>query len=118
MKAVLLKENQQIAVEEVREPELLKNTDVIIKIIKSAICGSDIHIKEGMIPVNPGTIMGHEFMGVVESVGSDVARFNPAIAFQRRPRCGVGHVRPANEGKLSIVRRLIYGAAVNCWGLI
>ncbi len=110
MKAVLLKENQQIAVEEVREPELLKNTDVIIKIVKSAICGSDIHIKEGMIPVNTGTIMGHEFMGVVESVGSDVARFKPGDRVSAPPAVWCGACPACKRGQAQ------YCETLNIWG--
>lgn len=78
MKAVVLQTGNQFAVEEVPEPKLQKNNDVIIKVTKAAICGSDIHAKHGLIPgIAPGTVIGHEFVGVVEEVGSDVTRFKP-----------------------------------------
>ena len=57
----------------VADPQLLNPHDAIIKITRTAICGSDLHLFDGFIPtMEAGDIMGHEFMGIVEEVGKDV----------------------------------------------
>jgi threonine dehydrogenase-like Zn-dependent dehydrogenase len=57
----------------VPDPTLLNPHDAILKITRTAICGSDLHLFDGMIPtMEQGDILGHEFMGIVEEVGRDV----------------------------------------------
>jgi threonine dehydrogenase-like Zn-dependent dehydrogenase len=57
----------------VADPTLLNPHDAIIKITKTAICGSDLHLYDGFIPtMEAGDVLGHEFMGIVEEVGKDV----------------------------------------------
>lgn len=76
MKAVVLQSNHQFKIEEVKEPQLAEPTDVLVKVTTAAICGSDIHAKHGLIPgIPPGTIIGHEFVGVVTETGNGVKRF-------------------------------------------
>jgi alcohol dehydrogenase len=78
MKAVVLQSNHQFAIEEVPEPRLTTPTDVLVNVTTAAICGSDIHAKHGLIPgIPPGTIIGHEFVGVVAETGTGVKRFKP-----------------------------------------
>ncbi|VBB43098.1 conserved hypothetical protein [uncultured Desulfatiglans sp.] len=78
MKAVVLMEGQRVGMAEVPEPRLQKNDDVLVEVKAAAICGSDIHIKHGQLPgIAPGTVMGHEFVGVVRETGGDVSRFKP-----------------------------------------
>jgi alcohol dehydrogenase len=92
MKAVVLKEKGQLALEDVPEPQLKENSDVIVRVTTAAICGSDIHIKHGLVPgVAPGTIMGHEFMGVIDRTGSEVTRFKPGdrVAVPAAVWCGI-----------------------------
>jgi threonine dehydrogenase-like Zn-dependent dehydrogenase len=73
MKAVILQKGNQFALNDLPEPELQSDTDVIVKVTTAAICGSDIHIKHGLLPgISPGTVMGHEFVGVVEKIGKSV----------------------------------------------
>jgi alcohol dehydrogenase len=65
-----------LEVKEVPEPKLEKPTDAILKVTTASICGSDIHIKHGMMPwIKPGTIIGHEFVGIIEEVGVGVSKF-------------------------------------------
>src|SRR4051812_22435815 len=55
------------------EPELEHPNDVILRVTRSAICGSDLHLYHGLVPdTRVGTTFGHEFVGVVEEVGSSV----------------------------------------------
>jgi threonine dehydrogenase-like Zn-dependent dehydrogenase len=57
----------------VADPQLLNPHDAIIKITRTAICGSDLHLYDGFIPtMESGDILGHEFMGIVEEVGKEV----------------------------------------------
>jgi threonine dehydrogenase-like Zn-dependent dehydrogenase len=57
----------------VADPTLINPHDAIVKITRTAICGSDLHLYDGFIPtMEAGDILGHEFMGVVEEVGKEV----------------------------------------------
>lgn len=63
------------------KPEIQKPTDVIVKITRTTICGTDLHILKGDVPeVTPGRTLGHEGVGIVEAVGSAVANFKPGDA--------------------------------------
>jgi threonine dehydrogenase-like Zn-dependent dehydrogenase len=73
MKAVCWMGTNKIETQTVPDPELVNPHDAIIKITRTAICGSDLHLYDGFIPtMEAGDIMGHEFMGIVEEVGKDV----------------------------------------------
>ena len=73
MQAVCWFGTQDVRVENVPEPKILNKRDAIIKTTLTAICGSDLHIYNGYIPkMEPGDILGHEFMGEVVEVGSGV----------------------------------------------
>ncbi len=73
MKAVCWHGANDVRVETVPDPKILNPRDAILKITSTAICGSDLHIYDGYIPtMQPGDIIGHEFMGEVVEVGRDV----------------------------------------------
>ncbi len=73
MKAVCWMGKSKVEMQTVADPELVNPHDVIIKVTRTAICGSDLHLFDGFIPtMEAGDIMGHEFMGIVEEVGKDV----------------------------------------------
>jgi threonine dehydrogenase-like Zn-dependent dehydrogenase len=73
MKATCWYGKQNVQVEEVPDPQILNNRDAVVRITKTAICGSDLHIYNGMIPtMKRGDVLGHEFMGEVVEVGPDV----------------------------------------------
>jgi len=60
----------------VEDPQLLSSTDAIVKITMAGICGSDLHVYHGReTGLDQGTVMGHEFTGVVEEAGNDVKKF-------------------------------------------
>jgi threonine dehydrogenase-like Zn-dependent dehydrogenase len=62
-----------LRVETVPDPKILTKRDAVVKITNSAICGSDLHLYDGFIPtMEPGDILGHEFMGEVVELGPDV----------------------------------------------
>jgi threonine dehydrogenase-like Zn-dependent dehydrogenase len=73
MKATCWMGPQKMQVREVPDPQILNKRDAIVKITSTAICGSDLHLYNGFLPLmEPGDIMGHEFMGEVVEVGSGV----------------------------------------------
>jgi threonine dehydrogenase-like Zn-dependent dehydrogenase len=73
MKAVVFQNIGEIAMEEVPDPKIQSPTDAIVRITTSAICGTDLHMVRGTMPgMKPGTVLGHEAVGVVEEVGKDV----------------------------------------------
>jgi S-(hydroxymethyl)glutathione dehydrogenase/alcohol dehydrogenase len=74
MKAAVFHHPKKISVDEVEDPKLEKDDDVILRVTSTAICGSDLHIYNGLIPQAKSMIMGHEFMGIVEEAGSAVTR--------------------------------------------
>jgi threonine dehydrogenase-like Zn-dependent dehydrogenase len=73
MKANCWYSKHDLRVEEVSDPKILNRRDAIVKITSTAICGSDLHLYNGYIPtMEKGDILGHEFMGEVVEVGSEV----------------------------------------------
>jgi threonine dehydrogenase-like Zn-dependent dehydrogenase len=78
MKAVVFHGIGDIRLEDVPDPELAEPTDAIVRLTASAICGTDLHFVRGTVPgMRPGTILGHEGVGIVEEVGADVRNLRP-----------------------------------------
>src|ERR1700709_2555139 len=73
MKAVCWMGKSKVETLTVEDRKLLNPHDAIIKVTRTAICGSDLHLYDGFIPtMESGDILGHEFMGIVEEVGKGV----------------------------------------------
>jgi threonine dehydrogenase-like Zn-dependent dehydrogenase len=73
MQALTWQGNQNVQVIEVPDPRIQEPTDAIIRVTSTAICGSDLHLYGVLGPyLKPGDVLGHEAMGVVEEVGSEV----------------------------------------------
>jgi alcohol dehydrogenase len=78
MKALVYRGPGSKGIEERPKPELKVHDDAIVKIAKTTICGTDLHILKGDVPTcAPGRILGHEGVGVVEQVGAGVTAFRP-----------------------------------------
>jgi threonine dehydrogenase-like Zn-dependent dehydrogenase len=78
MKAVTYHGKRDVRVDTVPDPAIEEATDVIVRITSTGICGSDLHLYEVLGPlIGEGDILGHEPMGVVEEVGSDVTELSP-----------------------------------------
>lgn len=76
MKAVVYQGPGKITLEVKPKPKLEKPTDCLVKIIKTTICGTDLHIRKGNVPtVEVGRTLGHEGIGIIEEVGSAVSNF-------------------------------------------
>ncbi|TAJ97014.1 MAG: glutathione-dependent formaldehyde dehydrogenase [Candidatus Manganitrophaceae bacterium] len=77
MKAVVFHGVGDIRYEEAPDPRIENPKDAVVRIIASAICGTDLHMIRGTMPgMKPGTILGHEGVGIIEALGPDVRNFN------------------------------------------
>ncbi|AYG03307.1 zinc-dependent alcohol dehydrogenase family protein [Gryllotalpicola protaetiae] len=74
MHATTIYGKNDVRYEEVPKPELIRGTDAIVKVVAACVCGSDLWRYRGISPVPRPARIGHEFVGVVESVGSEVSR--------------------------------------------
>lgn len=78
MRAVTWQGLGKVEVKEVPDPVLKEPTDAIVRVTSTAICGSDLHLYGVLRPyLEPDDILGHEFMGIVEQVGSAVTNLSP-----------------------------------------
>lgn len=76
MKALVYHGPGNRAYEEKPKPEVQETTDAVVKISKTTICGTDLHIMKGDVPaVEDGTTLGHEGVGIIEEVGEGVSNF-------------------------------------------
>ena len=75
MKALCWQGKEAVEVETVADPTILNPRDAIVRITRTAICGSDLHLYDGYIPtMEPGDILGHEFMGEIVETGAEVKK--------------------------------------------
>jgi threonine dehydrogenase-like Zn-dependent dehydrogenase len=75
MKALCWMGKRKVEVQEVPEPAILNPRDCIVRITATAICGSDVHLYDGLVPtMKKGDILGHEFMGEIVDIGSEVRK--------------------------------------------
>src|SRR5690242_16118672 len=73
MKANCYMRRNHVEVRDVPDPQLMNARDAIVRITSTTICGSDLHLYDGFVPtMEPGDILGHEFMGEVVEVGKEV----------------------------------------------
>ena len=77
MRAVVFAEPGRVEVADVPEPVLREPADALVRVTRAAICGSDLHFLHGKTPTAVGEVLGHEAVGVVEAVGTDVVSFRP-----------------------------------------
>jgi alcohol dehydrogenase len=88
MKALVYHGPGQRAWETKPKPTIRERGDAIVRLTRSTICGTDLHILKGDVPsVAPGRILGHEGVGVIETTGAGVSAFrtgdHPSIRFRR-----------------------------------
>lgn len=90
MKALVFHGPDDIRIENVPKPEPAAG-EVVVKVTLSTICGTDIHILSGGYPVKPGLIIGHEFVGIIDSLGAGVNDFKTG------DRVAVGAITPCGQ---------------------
>ncbi len=74
MRAVTFQAPGEVRIEEKPDPEVAAGDDAVVRVEASGICGSDLHIYHGRVPVEPGFTIGHEFVGTVLDAGPGVER--------------------------------------------
>ena len=77
MRAVVYEGIGSVSVRDVPDAKVEEPADAVVRVTTSAICGSDLHFFHGKAPLDPGETIGHEAVGIVESVGAAVERFRP-----------------------------------------
>lgn len=92
MKAVIYVGLGKVEIQERPMPKILEPTDAIVKLSKTTLCGTDLHILKGDVPtVSLGRIMGHEGVGTIEAVGPAVSAFAPGdrVVISSVSKCGL-----------------------------
>ena len=99
MKAVTFHGKRDVRVDTVPDPAIEAPTDAIIRVTSTGICGSDLHLYEVMGPfIDEGDILGHEPMGVVEEVGSEVEHIGPGDRVVIPFNISCGHCFMCDQG--------------------
>ena len=91
MKALTFQGKGSIRYEEVQDPGIKQGDDVIVRVTTSAVCGSDLHVyHEREKGIDRGTVMGHEFVGIVEETGKNIRNFSTGdrVASPFTTNCG------------------------------
>jgi threonine dehydrogenase-like Zn-dependent dehydrogenase len=102
MKALTWHGNHDVRVDTVPDPAIEHPTDAIIKVTSSGICGSDLHLYEVLGAfIDPGDILGHEPMGVVQEVGSEVTDIKPGDRVVIPFNISCGHCYMCDKGLMS-----------------
>src|SRR5437016_6804142 len=73
MKALRIHKPKDLRIDDVPDPKIEDPRDAIVRVTSTAICGSDLHIYNGLVPQPRPLVLGHEFMGIVEEVGAEVS---------------------------------------------
>lgn len=99
MKALTFHGRRDVRVDQVPEPKIEQPTDAIVRVTSTAICGSDLHLYEvlGMF-IDEGDVLGHEPMGVVEEVGSEVEHIEPGDRVVIPFNISCGHCWMCDQG--------------------
>jgi threonine dehydrogenase-like Zn-dependent dehydrogenase len=77
VRALVFDDVGKVRLADVPAPAVKQQGDAVVRVTRTAICGSDLHFFHGKAPLDPGDVMGHEAVGVVESIGAEVTRFAP-----------------------------------------
>lgn len=126
MRAVTWQGKENVRVENVPDPRIEQATDAVVRVTSTAICGSDLHLYSVLGAfIDPGDVLGHEAMGIVEEVGSEVTHIKPGdrvvIPFNiscghcwmcergLQSQCEVTQVRSQNKGAALFGYTKLYG---------
>ena len=99
MKAVVFHDVGDIRLEDVPSPTIAEPTDAIIEVTASAICGTDLHFVRGTVTgMKPGTILGHEAIGIVADIGREVRNLNVGDRVVVSPTIACGNCSYCRDG--------------------
>ena len=76
MRAVVYEGAEKVAIKEVEDAHIEEPTDVLMRVTSSALCGSDLHMYDGRAGADPGLVLGHEPLGMVEEVEEAYKKFD------------------------------------------
>ena len=106
MRAVVYRGPGDIRLEECPTPSVRDPEDAIVRVTTTSICGSDLHVLHGLMPqMRAGSIIGHEFTGVVEAVGAEVTRVKPGDRVVGPAAVWCGRCRACRRGLPSACER-------------
>src|SRR5208282_5011149 len=112
MKAALLTGIRQFEIGQVPEPEIVKDTDVLIRIKTVGVCGSDIHYyttgRIGSQIIQFPFVVGHEAAGIVEQVGKRVTKVKSGQRIAIDPAVYCGHCDQCRAGRENTCRKLLF----------
>lgn len=92
---------------DVAEPGKLKDNEILLRIKKIGVCGSDIHVFHGKHPATPyPVVQGHEYSAIVESVGQNVTKVRPGMKATARPQLVCGECGPCKRGQYNACQKL------------
>jgi threonine dehydrogenase-like Zn-dependent dehydrogenase len=113
MKALCWHGTNDIRCDNVPDPKIEEGRDVIIKVTSCAICGSDLHLMDGLMPtMKSGDILGHEFMGEVVETGSAHNKFRKGDQIVVPFNINCGECRQCKLGNYSVCQRSNRNAAM------
>src|SRR5258708_1075840 len=113
MKALRWHGTNDIRCDSVPDPKIEDGRDVIIKVTSCAICGSDLHLMDGLMPtMKSGDILGHEFMGEVVETGSGHTKFRKGDRIVVPFNINCGECRQCKLGNYSVCQRSNRNAAM------
>ena len=92
---------------EIPEPGQLKENEVLLRIKRIGVCGSDIHVFHGKHPATPyPVVQGHEYSAIVEAVGTKVTKVKPGMKATARPQLVCGECGPCKRGQYNACQKL------------
>lgn len=107
MRQAIMTSPGHIEFNEIPVPGELKPNEVLLKIQRIGICGSDIHVFHGEHPATPyPVVQGHEYSAIVEAVGSEVKKARPGMKATARPQLVCGKCGPCKRGQYNACQNL------------
>jgi alcohol dehydrogenase len=98
MRGIVFHGPRDVRVETVPDPRLHDRRAALVRVTRASICGSDLHVVHGVVPSEPGVVMGHECVGIVEEAGADVRRFRKGDRVIVPGVLGCGDCEPCRRG--------------------
>ncbi|HVK26841.1 MAG TPA: alcohol dehydrogenase catalytic domain-containing protein [Nocardioides sp.] len=119
MKAAVLKGPHTVLLEDIARPVIGEPTDVVLKVERTAICGTDLHPYESRLELEDDVVLGHEFLGTIVDAGAGVTRFSEGdrVVASCVVSCGACYwCRRGNPGRCAGVR--IFGMGITFGDLV
>jgi len=92
---------------EIPVPGQLKDNEILLRIKRIGVCGSDIHVFHGKHPATPyPVVQGHEYSAIVEAIGKKVTRVKPGMKATARPQLVCGECGPCKRGQYNACQKL------------